>query len=294
MIPAIRKYLARSNVDGIPTNAQDITLVKTHNGSAHPNKKLVFIVYRPQEARPCAVVYSMRPGCDPVAVPAIAETMQGFGPEAPAVLSTGVTPEGPIAVVEWISDQRLDLNNQLERTSLLSWIQDRITAESDTQKILSLIGYYDELRIHIESLGVIIPRQFHDRLMQRLQLHDNPLAAVPQHGDLQPNNIYHGTQGMRIIDWDDYGNIDFPLFDFFTLYIRCRKIASLRDWASAAWKSVAMLYKLDTNSLHLIKALYYLYDFWRKDAVHYASERPRYFQLSLAQAEQCLDTYDAK
>jgi thiamine kinase-like enzyme len=57
-----------------------------------------------------------------------------------------------------------------------------------------------------------------DRLLRILENYKNTLfPRIPQHGDFSFVNVLFERQGVKIIDWEDFGEIILPLYDVFTL-----------------------------------------------------------------------------
>lgn len=50
-----------------------------------------------------------------------------------------------------------------------------------------------------------------------LSRHLQDLPGIPQHGDFVINNLGLAVSGLVVFDWEDYGKVDFPGFDVFTL-----------------------------------------------------------------------------
>ncbi len=44
-------------------------------------------------------------------------------------------------------------------------------------------------------------------------------GRLPQHGDFVINNLGHSSRGLVVFDWEDYGQIELPGFDTFTLLL---------------------------------------------------------------------------
>ena len=44
-------------------------------------------------------------------------------------------------------------------------------------------------------------------------------GRLPQHGDFVINNLGHSSRGLVVFDWEDYGQIELPGFDIFTLVL---------------------------------------------------------------------------
>lgn len=54
------------------------------------------------------------------------------------------------------------------------------------------------------------------------------LPAVIQHGDLAVNNVGLKDLGLVVFDWEDYGRVTFPLFDF-TIFVASLRRFNARD-----------------------------------------------------------------
>lgn len=71
---------------------------------------------------------------------------------------------------------------------------------------------------------------------KRLASQIQALPQMPQHGDLVMNNLGLKPTGRLVIfDWEDFGAIDVPGLDLFTLEVSFAVEAGLRPGVAAAW-----------------------------------------------------------
>lgn len=95
------------------------------------------------------------------------------------------------------------------------------------------------------------------------------LSLIAQHGDLTPDNIISDKGKIKVIDWDNFGKIDLPLFD---LLVFLQRWSGIRDVSfvyeySAVIEGYCERFKIDKKALKLLLFCYYLLDFLRKKEV---------------------------
>lgn len=123
--------------------------------------------------------------------------------------------ESPQAVI--YSSRNKQANQYLEKSI------DNIMANGDLAPKIMFQDYYEGILFcGVEyaagrKMSLANQSDFH-RVVNLLI--DRHRAGLPQHGDFQDNNIFISDSKVTVIDWDDYGQISWPLFDFYTLYFK--------------------------------------------------------------------------
>jgi aminoglycoside phosphotransferase (APT) family kinase protein len=82
------------------------------------------------------------------------------------------------------------------------------------------------------------------------------LPIVPQHGDLfQGNLLSHGNQ-WRVVDWENFGRVDFPFFDLLTLLFSILRARgeTPETWDPVLVKQVPSLIEFYTQKMGLSSA----------------------------------------
>lgn len=92
------------------------------------------------------------------------------------------------------------------------------------------------------------------------------LPLIIQHGDLTPDNVINDRGEIKVIDWDNFGKIDLPLFDLLVFLQRWSGIrdVSFVDKYPAVIEEYFKRFKIDKKALKLLLFCYYLLDFLRK------------------------------
>ena len=92
------------------------------------------------------------------------------------------------------------------------------------------------------------------------------LPLIVQHGDLTPDNVLSDKGKIKVIDWDNFGKIDLPLFDLLVFLQRWSGIrdVSFVDKYPAVIEEYFKRFKIDKKALKLLLFCYYLLDFLRK------------------------------
>lgn len=108
------------------------------------------------------------------------------------------------------------------------------------------------------------------RLMQnKKELSIGGLPSIIQHGDLTPDNVINDRGEIRVIDWDNFGKIDMPLFDLLAFLQRwsgIRDISFIHKYSDIIRKYLEE-FKIDKKALKFLIFNYYLLDFKRKEKV---------------------------
>ncbi|CAN0445101.1 unnamed protein product, partial [Ectocarpus fasciculatus] len=122
------------------------------------------------------------------------------------------------------------------------------------------------------------------------------LMPVPQHSDLSINNIGLSRKGVIIFDWEDYGNVVLPGFDFLTLILSGLEFSAdaadsyfekhLNDSErDPSWcKSVADVLGLNTENIFdfiMIVSIVFLY---QKQKLGYGTKITQYLETLLTDA----------
>lgn len=95
------------------------------------------------------------------------------------------------------------------------------------------------------------------------------LPSIIQHGDLTPDNVINDRGETKVIDWDNFGKIDLPLFDLLVFLQRwsgIRDVSFIREY-SAIIKKYLEEFDIDKRALKSLVFCYYLLDFLRKKEI---------------------------
>jgi hypothetical protein len=100
----------------------------------------------------------------------------------------------------------------------------------------------------------------------RQEINSLKLPLVVQHGDLTPDNALIDNNQVKVIDWDNFGKINLPLFDLLVFLQRWSAIRNI-DFL-VKYNSVIQKYfdefSIDKKALKFLVFCYYLLDFLRK------------------------------
>jgi hypothetical protein len=108
----------------------------------------------------------------------------------------------------------------------ISEIEGRTEVIYIKQELISAYSEYNEYNISSSQLTVII-----DDLISKLDF-DSKVIAYSQHGDFCINNLLIGSdlKNIVIIDFEDFGKIDVPLFDEFSLALSFYMFSENEGW----------------------------------------------------------------
>lgn len=113
------------------------------------------------------------------------------------------------------------------------------------------------------------------------------LPLISQHGDLTPDNVLNDKGKIKIIDWDNFGKIELPLFDLLVFLQRQR---GARD-VNFAPEYLAIIEKylkefaIDKRALRLLVFCYCLLDFIRKKEI-LTDDDKKYLRVRLKGVEK--------
>lgn len=92
---------------------------------------------------------------------------------------------------------------------------------------------------------------------------------IIQHGDLTPDNVINDKGKIKVIDWDNFGKINMPLFDLLVFLQRwsgIRDVSFIHEYSDVIKKYLEE-FKIDEKTLKFLIFNYYLLDFRRKEKV---------------------------
>ncbi len=92
------------------------------------------------------------------------------------------------------------------------------------------------------------------------------LPLIAQHGDLTPDNVLNDKGKIKVIDWDNFGKIELPLFDLLVFLQRWNDIrdVSFVPKYLAIIKEYLKEFDIDKRALKSLIFCYCLLDFIRK------------------------------
>jgi len=113
------------------------------------------------------------------------------------------------------------------------------------------------------------------------------IASISQHGDLTPDNVLSAKGEIEVIDWDNFGDINLPLFD---LLVFLQRWSGIRDISfihkySVIIKKYLKEFNIDKQALKLLVFCYYLLDFIRKKEILTAYDR-KYLKARLREIKE--------
>lgn len=268
MIDFLKNYLVQKNIGGYSTlDAFDI--IKTQNGEGHINKKAVFYVFKNKEARPFLVIYTARNKEVNYILEKSIEVMNTNSDFAPKIVFEDYYNGIFFAGVEFLEADKLSLENQTDLSIALDYLASNYkNTQSNTTKKIG--DFYSDIREYFHKIDIDIEPLVGKYLNN---FKDINLPVLKQHGDFQDNNLFVVSGRLKIIDWDNYGMIDFPFFDFLNLYLKCKRKKQNFEFVEKKWQEISEKYDVD---IKIFLLFYYLYDFLRKDAVHDKFGRAEY------------------
>ncbi len=275
MINFLKTYLSQGFLSGI--SVHDIDIVKTQNGLAHQDKKLVFYVFTKQYSQPALVIYASR---QPQANSILEESIKSIELNqdcAPKILFKSYYQDILFVGLEYIIGQSLQLTKRSDLDLAFAWLQARYQT-GQHNSIKSLAGFYEVLEKKFSAIGLSLDPTWRNKINQLANFN---LPTIAQHGDWQDNNVFVSDKKLKIIDWDDYGFIDWPLFDFSTLYFKCWRKKVDANYLQGKKKEFFRAIALAEISDDVLRVFYELMNFLRKDKLHNKYERRQYYQALL-------------
>lgn len=79
------------------------------------------------------------------------------------------------------------------------------------------------------------------------------LPLIPQHGDLMPGNLLSDGDRLYVVDWENFGKVDFPFYDLLTLLVSLltERGERIEHWNSDLVKQVPDLIECYAQQLGL-------------------------------------------
>ena len=267
MINFLKQYLANKHFDNSLAPDQ-LDIIKTQNGTGHIKKKLVFYIFKHNEKSPAMVIYSARDKqVNHVLKQAVANNkiQEDFSPR---FLFEDYHHDIYFAGFEFINSRKFDLQKKSDLDLVFEYLINQYKNNNNPDK--SITEFYQDIKKRFKKIGLDIDKLLGDKIDS---LQDIKLPSIKQHGDLQDNNIFVVNHKLKIIDWDDYGMIDWPLFDFCTLYLKYQRKFGNDSFIEKYWTDFI---KIDKNTCFVF---YYLYNFLRKDKLHNRFERKIHYKV---------------
>ncbi len=273
MINFLKKYIAKNYLD-IQAESDQLSIIKTQNGLGQWDRKIVFYVMKKNLNHPSLVVYSARSqSANEVLINSISslELNQQFGPK---LLFKDYYQDIIFWGVEFLNGRKLNLENKVDMNLSWEYLMQTFSQTDLLQKTLE--DFYQELKKKFLQLGLNI-NSFLSPLPDNVGSLSLPI--IPQHGDFQDNNLFIVDKRLKIIDWDDYGQINFPLFDFLTLALKYQRKIGKDKYIDEQFKKFYELAGVSGIDQKIILKLYYLYDFLRKDRLRFPVEKKQYLEI---------------
>lgn len=271
MIDFFKKYLVE-NYFTEEVSLFDLSFVKTQNGLGYRNKKVVFYVFVKNNSIPSLVIYTVRDQEYSKILSEAITKMKQYDSFAPRVLFEGKDNNLYFAGVEYVGGNKFQLDNHQHWALLEQFLTEQMNKKSGSK---TLTEFYNQVR------DLLIKAGLSDILSDKAEIPEIPLPLIVQHGDFQDNNMFVVADKLKIIDWDDYGFIDWPLFDWLSLYLKyCRKFGE-DEFIQNFWNKFITNFGLQAVPKKVLTDIYYFYDFLRKDRYHYLFERKNHLQALL-------------
>ncbi|MFA6308020.1 MAG: hypothetical protein WCS88_00315 [Patescibacteria group bacterium] len=271
MINFLKTYLVDNYFDGL--RQDDINIVKTQNGTGHLNKKIVFYVFDKNNKKPALVVYAARNKKVNDVLKNSINSNKKQDDLAPKILFEDYYNNIYFVGIEFIQGQKLNLNNKDDINLVFDYII-RQYKDNKNNEIKRLDVFYQDIKNKFFKIDIDINNLIEDKFSS---FKDVKLPVIKQHGDLQDNNIFIVNGKLKIIDWDDYGFCDFPLFDFFTIYIKYKRKIAKDNFIENKLNDFYKLKNFEKINTEIYIIFYYLYDFLRKDKLHNKYERKKHY-----------------
>ena len=271
MINFLKTYLVKDFFPNI--REKDIEIIKTQNGLAHPHKKLVFYVFKGQSAQPDLVIYASRyPQANDILEQSIKniELNHDFSPK---ILFKSHYQDILFVGLEYIAGQSLDLNNHSHLDLAFDYLVKKYNNNKNNPS-KSLSQYYQAIKEKFLATGQEVDPNWEKRISQ---VSDIKLPTISQHGDFQDNNLFVVEGQLKIVDWDDYGFIDWPLFDWLTLYLKCVRKKVDTSYLQNKQEEFLRVTGLSKSNQDVLVLFYELFNFLRKDKLHNKYERAKYY-----------------
>lgn len=152
----------------------------------------------------------------------------------------------------------------------LNWFFDfqRLMVKKGNGGSIKLTEYIDNLVIKFCDLYEIEKelKELTKNIISKKDIDNLQIPLIPQHGDLTPDNVLSDKGKIRVIDWDNFGKINLPLFDLLVFLQRWSNIRdiSFLDKHSKLIEGYLEKFGIDKRCLKSLVFSYYLLDFIRK------------------------------
>ena len=264
-------------VEGNKPNHLDF--LKIHAGQATRNKKVGFFVFNKQI--PIIFVKTIRESKDNMIIEEEFEKLKNAYKKnnerlAPKPIYLGEYQSMKFSLEEAVVGTQFHSFNKEKHLNLFLNSFLDFQARMEKEKKLTK----EELSHYLEKLsdGFIKLFKTEDYLTNLIKnitktLKNNNLSVMPlisQHGDLTPDNVLINNQReVKIIDWDNFGKIELPLFDLLVFLQRwsgIRAVGFVNDYIKTI-EDYLDKFNINKKSLKLLVFCYYLLDFIRKKKV---------------------------
>jgi hypothetical protein len=219
MIPYFKNYLKSTST--LPVGTGDLSTIdifKIQNGEGHPQKKVVFPVIFNNDKNSKLIIYSARCKENNDTIINSTNNIVKNYPYSPQLYFVDYFEGIAFAGVENCFGDVVNLENQDDINLIFDFFK-----STKKQDPVPLIDFYQEAIKLLLDKGLYMPDEIQSQIND-LVGRDIKFPRIKQHGDFQPNNMFIMGDRLRIIDWDDYGKIDFPFFDAISIYLRIKKI----------------------------------------------------------------------
>lgn len=251
---------------GLRTDSElNLSFLKIQNGEGHLFKKVVFPVFINGDQAPSYAVYCARAPISNdtlrISVNHLAEHFE----EAPEFFFEGSIHGLYYALVAYISYGRSSLANSIERSAMF---ERSLKKPRSTYTTVSLMSFAEGLSHVFAPYDALGADKHTSSLFRELKDYkDIHVPLVSQHGDFQESNIFFQNGRMLLIDWDDFGFTDFPLFDFFSLCDQARRRGVSDSELRERWIVAAKAIGLPVNLKSTLYRVYLMINFIRKERI---------------------------
>ena len=229
MIPQIKRLLRERNA--VPTTAQ-VSCIKLHNGVAHRNPKVSFVVFA--DGEPKLFLKTVREPKDSEVIRHANACLLSASswvtekklsvrmPQSLWLTEIGASNISAESIVLGRALQASELSETTKAFALLeAWARAGAGEAQSVSELKTLIDTFRrESRIASSALNAELDRVFTETL-QKAGGDAVRLPRIPAHGDCTPSNFLVDTEGrLGLIDWDRFGDITLPLFDLLTFIER--------------------------------------------------------------------------
>lgn len=252
---------------------EKLDFLKTHAGQATRNKKVGFFVFA--NKKPIIFVKTVRKGKYNKVIEDGFEKLESIY----KILNDGSVPkpiylgkhQGIIFSLETAirGKQFHSCKKQSDLKKFLKWLFEFQKLMRENKEII-LGSYLDNLLAGFFELYKT--EKVLEDLIKELALEIKKeivglkVFSVRQHGDLTPDNVINDRGKIKVIDWDNFDNIDLPSFDLLVFLQRwsgIRDISFIHEYPSIIERYFKE-FNIDKQALKSLVFSYYLLDFLRK------------------------------